>query len=125
LPIIVRSRYNYADTVASLQRIITDGGNRIFCAIDQAAAAADVGMALRPTTLILFGNPQGGTLLMDAFPEVALALPLKILVWEDAGDVNVAYTSAADIAARYHITGMDERINAMDKSLAAITASVR
>lgn len=118
------SRHSYAETVAFVQAAITQSGNRIFSVIDQAAAASDVGMTLRPTTLVLFGNPRGGTPLMEAFPEVALELPLKILVWEDAGTVYVSYVPASEIAARYHIVGMDARIDAMDKALAAISGSV-
>lgn len=120
----LKSRYSYSETVALLQDTITSGGNRIFCTIDQAAAAAEAGMTLRPTALIIFGNPKGGTPLMEAFPVVALELPLKILAWEDAGTVYVAYTPASEIAARYHIVGMDARIDAMDRSLAAIAGSV-
>lgn len=120
----LKSRHSYSDTVALLQQSMTAGGNRIFCTIDQAAAAADVGMKLRPTTLILFGNPKGGTPLMEAFPEVALELPLKILIWEDAATVCVSYTPASEIAARYQILGMDARIDTMDRALAAIAGSI-
>jgi uncharacterized protein (DUF302 family) len=122
--VTLKSRHSYADTVALLQQAMTSGGNRIFCSIDQAAAAVEAGMTLRPTTLIIFGNPKGGTPLMEAFPLVALELPLKILVWEDAGTVYLAYTPASEIAARYHIVGMDARIDAMDQAIAAIAGSV-
>lgn len=74
--------------------------------------------------LIVFGNPKGGTPLMEAFPLVALELPLKLLIWESGDDVNVAYVPMAEIAARYGITGMDERIAAMDKALDTLTGSV-
>ena len=117
-------RHSYADSIALLEKAITDAGNRIFCKIDQAAAASEVGMALRPTTLILFGNPKGGTPLMDAFPVVALELPLKLVVWEERGSVSIAYVPASEIATRYGVTGMDARIDAMDKALSAIARSV-
>ncbi|MBV8148230.1 MAG: DUF302 domain-containing protein [Candidatus Eremiobacteraeota bacterium] len=116
-----RSRLSYADTLAALEKAIAAAGNTTFAVIDQSAAAARVGMTLRPTTLILFGNPKGGTPLMDAFPLVALELPLKVLVWEENGSVSVAYPSMSEIAARYHVTGMDERVAAMDHALDALT----
>ncbi|MFY9740179.1 MAG: DUF302 domain-containing protein [Candidatus Cybelea sp.] len=118
------SRYPYAETIERLSTAITDGGNTIFATIDQAAAAESVGLPLRPTTLIIFGNPKGGTPLMDAFPLVALDLPLKVLVWQEGGDVNVAHVRMSDIAARYGVAGMDERIAAIDRSLDALIDAV-
>lgn len=112
-----RSRHSYSETIATLSKAITDGGNTVFAKIDQAAAAQSVGMSLRPTSLIVFGNPKGGTPLMDAFPLVALELPLKLLVWEEPDGVRVAYTPMAEVAARCNVTGMDARIAAMDHAL--------
>jgi uncharacterized protein (DUF302 family) len=119
-----RSRYSYAETLAKVTRAITDAGNTIFARIDQAAAAAGVGLTLRPTTLVVFGNPKGGTPLMDAFPLVGLGLPLKVMVWEENGSVNVAYEPMSEIAARYAVTGMDARIAAMDHALDQLTNAV-
>ncbi|MGC2407675.1 MAG: DUF302 domain-containing protein [Candidatus Cybelea sp.] len=118
------SRYSYLETLAKLTPAMTDAGNTIFAAIDQAAAAAGVGLTLRPTTLIVFGNPKGGTPLMNAFPLVGLDLPLKLLIWEENGSVNVAYEPMSEIAARYAVTGMDARIAAMDHALDALTNAV-
>jgi uncharacterized protein (DUF302 family) len=118
------SRYSYSETLAKLTKAMTDAGNTIFATIDQAAAAAGVGLTLRPTTLIVFGNPKGGTPLMDAFPLVGLGLPLKLLVWEENGDVNVAYEPMSEIAARYGVTAMDARIAAMDHALDGVTNAV-
>jgi len=122
--VIGTSRYSYSQTVAQLIKAAQDAGNTIFAVIDQAAAASSVGLNLRPTTLILFGNPKGGTPLMGAAPLVALDLPLKLLVWEENGVVNVAYTPASEIAARYNLTGMEARTDAMDHALAALAAGV-
>lgn len=118
------SRLSYAETLSTLQQKMSDGGATVFASIDQAAAAKGVGMTLRPTTLLIFGNPKAGTLLMDAFPLVAMELPLKLLVWEENGAVSVAYTPMSEIAARYKVTGMDERIAAMDHLLDALTNAV-
>ncbi len=84
-----RSRYSYSDTIAKLTKAMTDGGATIFATIDQSAAATGVGLTLRPTTLIVFGNLKGGTPLMEAFPLVALELPLKLLEWQENGRVSV------------------------------------
>jgi uncharacterized protein (DUF302 family) len=121
---VKQSRSSYAETVAALTKAIADAGNTIFATIDQAAAAKSAGLALRPTTLLIFGNPKGGTPLMDAFPLVALDLPLKLLVWEDGAVVNVAYTPASEIALRYGVPIDDPRLAAMDRALAAISGSV-
>ncbi|HTX02396.1 MAG TPA: DUF302 domain-containing protein [Candidatus Acidoferrales bacterium] len=117
------SKYGYDETVARLSKAIVDAGNTIFDSIDQAKAAEGVGMKLRPTTLIVFGNPKGGTPLMDAHPLFALELPLKILVWEDAEKTKVAYASMAEVAKRYGIDG-DPRIANMDKALDTLRNAV-
>jgi uncharacterized protein (DUF302 family) len=121
---VKRSRYSYGETVSRLSKAITDAGNTIFASIDQAAAARGAGLTLRPTALIVFGNPKGGTLLMQAFPVFALELPLKVLIWDDAGTVNVAYTSMSDLARRYAVTGKDDLIAAMDRALESLAATV-
>ena len=121
---ITRSRHSYSETIELLTKAMTAAGNTIFASIDQAAAAAAAGTRLRPTTLILFGNPKGGTPLMDAYPLVALDLPLKMLVWEDGGEVRTAYAAPSEIAARYGVTGMDARLESMDQAMAALASLV-
>ncbi len=124
MPIIKRSRYAYAETLARLQTAIAGAGNTIFITIDQAAAAATAGLALRPTSLIVFGNPKGGTLLMQAAPLIALELPLKLLVWEDDGAVDVAYVPVTEAAAHYGLSEKGELLAAIDRNLAALTDSI-
>jgi uncharacterized protein (DUF302 family) len=121
---VKQSRSSYADTIAALSKAIADAGNTIFATIDQAAAAKSTGLSLRPTTLMIFGNPKGGTPLMEAFPLIALDLPLKLLIWEDGAVVNVAYTPASEIASRYGVPANDPRIAAMDRALTALSDSV-
>ncbi len=117
------SKYGHAETIARLSKAITDAGNTIFATLDQAKAAEGVGMKLRPTTLIVFGNPKGGTPLMDAHPLFALELPLKIIVWEDGGMTFVAYASMFEIGEHYGIED-DPRIAMMDKALDTLTSVV-
>jgi len=116
-----QSRHSFAETIAKLSHAITAAGNTVFTTIDQSAAAAGVGLTLRPTTLIVFGNPAGGTHLMDAFPLVALELPLKILVWQDGDTVSVSYVPMAGTAMRFGLTGVESRIAAMDLALGKLT----
>ena len=73
-----------ADTVAGLARLLETKGLKVFAVIDQRAEARAVGLELRETTLVIFGNPAAGTGVMDAVPLAALDLPLKVLVWADA-----------------------------------------
>ena len=70
------------DTVARLRTLLESKGMTVFAVIDQRAAARQVGLDLRATTLVLFGNPRGGTPVMDAAPLAALDLPLRVLVWD-------------------------------------------
>jgi uncharacterized protein (DUF302 family) len=92
-----------ADAVARLTELIQAKGMRLFAVIDQAAEAAKVGLQLRPTTLVIFGNPAAGTAVMDAVPLSALDLPLKLLFWSDGQQTKVSYLSPAAFATRYHL----------------------
>jgi uncharacterized protein (DUF302 family) len=118
------SRHTFTKTVALLRAAIAASGATLFAELDQSAAAASVGLVLRPTTLLLFGNPKAGTLLMEAFPAIALELPLKLAIWETDGAVSVAYTPARSVGAAYGVTGKDSILQAMDSALSAISESV-
>lgn len=122
--VTTQSRLPFAETVAELSRAIAAAGNTIFATIDQSAAAAQAGLSLPPTTLILFGNPKAGTPLMEAYPAIGLELPLKLLVWQRGTAVYVSYVTSSAFAARYGVTGMDAAIAAMDRALLAFAHSV-
>lgn len=122
--VVKQSRLPYAETVARLSAAVSEAGNTVFATIDQADAAKRVGLDLRPTTLLVFGNPKGGTPLMEAHPLIALELPLKLLVWDERGTVNVAYTRMTQTAQRYGIDAADPRIAAMDRALDSLSATV-
>jgi uncharacterized protein (DUF302 family) len=108
---------------ARLEAAVTQRGLTVFARIDFAADAATVGLVLRPTRLLLFGNPQAGTPLIVAAPTVALDLPLKVLVWEeDDGTVWVGYTTPEYLAERHGVpTDLLANIRAVE-TLAAIAA---
>ena len=122
--VVHRSCLGYDETIRQLSAAIVAAGSRMFATIDQRAAARDVGLELRPTTLIVFGNPKAGTLLMDASPLFALELPLKLLTWESDGAVFVAYAPASAAAQRYGVTGHDQQLAAMDAALDNLARSV-
>jgi uncharacterized protein (DUF302 family) len=92
---------SFDETVTRLTQLIDERGMKIFAVIDQSAEARDVGLYLRPTTLVVFGNPAGGTAVMDATPLAALDLPLKVLVWADGDQTKVSYLAPSALAERY------------------------
>jgi uncharacterized protein (DUF302 family) len=96
------STRSVADTVDRLVGLCGARGLKVFAVIDQAAEARQVGLDLRETVLVVFGNPAAGTPVMAASPLSALDLPLKILIWADPEQgTQVSYTDPAVIAARY------------------------
>ena len=92
------------ETVTRLTVMLAAKGITVFAVIDQAAAARAVGLELRETTLVIFGNPAGGTPVMAAVPLAAVDLPLKVLIWDDAGHARVSYYAPATVAVRHHLS---------------------
>ena len=102
----VRSPLPLGGTVERLTELIGAAGATLFGSIDQSGAAEQAGLTLRPTTLLIFGNPAGGTPVMAAAPLAALDLPLKILVWQDdEGAVWITHLDQSWLAARYGLAG--------------------
>lgn len=102
--IALRSPYQVSETVDRLETIVTEKGMTVFARIDHAAGAAKVGKHLRPTQLLIFGNPKGGTLLMQCAQTSAIDLPLKMLAWEDEnGAAWLAYNDPDFLAKRHAI----------------------
>jgi uncharacterized protein (DUF302 family) len=96
-------------------------GLTIFARIDHSAGAMDVGLALRPTELIIFGNARGGTPLMQSVQTIGIDLPLKALVWEDAaGKTWISYNEPGWIADRQSVAGAQTGVNKMADLLRAI-----
>jgi uncharacterized protein (DUF302 family) len=96
------SRHSVDETVGMLQAVLQAKAIPVFALIDHSGEAEKVGMHMRPTKLLIFGNPKGGTPLMIAAPSIAIDLPLKILVWEDEqGKVWVSYNSPEYLAERH------------------------
>ena len=117
------SPLSVADTATKLTGIIAAKGVKLFDVIDQAAEARQVGLTLRDTVLVIFGNPAAGTPVMAASPLSALDLPLKVLIWSDNGQTKISYYAPAALAARHHIgpelAGNLAAVNALTDALAA------
>jgi uncharacterized protein (DUF302 family) len=98
------SPYPVSETVKRLEAILQTRSLTVFARIDHSGEAEKVGMKMHPTQLILFGSPKGGTPLMVVSPTLAIDLPLKALVWEDAeGKVWVSYNTAEYLKQRHNI----------------------
>ena len=111
------------ETVSHLTGILAAKGLKVFAVIDQSAEASQVGLQLRETTLVLFGNPAAGTPVMVAAPLSALDLPLKVLVWDDTGQTKVTYYGPAALAARYGLNAdLTANLAAIDPLTDALVA---
>ncbi|MEW6437917.1 MAG: DUF302 domain-containing protein [Pseudomonadota bacterium] len=122
--ITVPSNYSVKQTLDRLETALKAAGITIFARVDHAGGAASVGLALRPTELLIFGNPKGGTPLMQANQLIGLDLPLRVLAWEDeAGNANLTYNDVDWLAARYNLGALTEPAReGLTKVLAKFTA---
>jgi uncharacterized protein (DUF302 family) len=100
----VPSNHSVDETVDKLKAILQSKGITIFALIDHSGEAIKAGIKMRPTKLLIFGNPKAGTPVMLAAPSSAIDLPLKILIWEDAQEETwVTYNSPAYLQERHNI----------------------
>jgi uncharacterized protein (DUF302 family) len=100
----LRSPHSIDATCTRLESALNAHGLEIFCTVDHSGAAAKVGLSMRPTKLVIFGNPKGGTPPMLAAPTLAIDLPLKALVWEDAdGQVWLTYNDSDYLQHRHAV----------------------
>jgi len=98
------SPYSVLETLKKLDSVLQSRGLTVFARIDHSGEAEKVGMKMHPTQLIIFGSPKGGTPVMVASPTLAIDLPLKALVWEDAGGkVWLSYNTAEYLKQRHNI----------------------
>lgn len=120
----IRSAHDVGETVERLVASLDAHGIRLFARIDFARDAAAAGMTLRPEQLVIFGNPKAGTPLLAASPTVGLDLPLKALVWEDAGGATwIAYNDPAYILSRHAVpAALAQNIHGASALIAAAAA---
>ena len=120
--ITLRSSHAPKDTMNRLETEVKSKGMMVFARIDHAAGAGEVGLALRPTELLIFGNAKGGTPLMQSIQTIGIDLPLKALVWQDgSGSTWLSYNDPSWLAKRHGLNHeVDQTTNAMATALAAI-----
>jgi uncharacterized protein (DUF302 family) len=117
----IGSRFDPKETMDRLETEIRAHGLTIFARIDHAAGAAEVGLTLRPTELIVFGNASGGTPLMQSVQTAGIDLPLKVLVWQDAESKTwLSYNEPSWIARRHGIPNAKRVVSGMGAALRAI-----
>ena len=115
----IKSKHSVSETVDKLETALKNKGMTIFKRVSHSEGAARVGLELRPTELMIFGNPKVGTPLMQCEQLAALDLPQKALVYEDPdGQVWFAYNDPEYIADRHNISGCDEVVEKISKALA-------
>ena len=118
------SAHDPRTTLDRLIAAITAKGMSVMARIDHAGAAAEVGLALRPTEVVLFGNPRAGTGLMQVAQTMGIDLPLKMLVWQDEGGKTwISYNEPGWLAERHGLDARAEKtVAAMTQALAALAA---
>src|SRR5438477_7529374 len=118
----IQSTFDPKETMDRLEAEIRARGMTVFARIDHAAGAAEVGLTLRPTELVIFGNARGGTPLMQSVQTVGIDLPLKALVWEDAGGKTwLSYNEPGWIAQRHGVANAEQVVSKMAAALSAIS----
>ena len=96
------SQHTFEETIQRFEALLSERGVTIFARVDHSGEAAKVGLAMRPTKLLIFGSPKGGTPLMQAAPTLAIDLPLKALFWQDAeGKVWLTHNDPSYLRQRH------------------------
>ena len=119
----IESNFGPKETMDRLEAEIKARGMTVFARINHAALAAEAGLTLRPTEVIIFGNPRGGTPLMQAKQTMGLDLPLKALVWQDAmGKTWLSYNEPEWLAKRHGVEGAERVVAALGAALGDVVA---
>jgi uncharacterized protein (DUF302 family) len=119
----VKSNNSVEETVAKLKTVIEAKGLNLFAVIDHAAAAEKAGLELAPTTLIIFGNPKVGTLLMQADQRMGIELPLKFLITQTADGTIISYKDPESYLETYSLAERTEVIGNVKKAMAGLSAA--
>jgi len=121
----IESNHSVKDTIDRVEAALKTHGVTVFARIDHAAGAASVDMPLRPTELLIFGNPKAGTPLMQSKQSIGIDLPLKVLGWQDrAGRVWLSYTDMGRLARRHGLdAAVAPAIDGMSRFLADLAAA--
>jgi uncharacterized protein (DUF302 family) len=117
----IQSSFGSKETMNRLEAEIEAKGLNVFARIDHSAGAAEVGLTLALTELIIFGSARGGTPLMQSAQTVGIDLPLKMLVWQDSANKTwISYNEPSWIAQRHGVAGAESTIDKMADLLSAI-----
>jgi uncharacterized protein (DUF302 family) len=124
--ITVKSAFTMGETIERLKKDIADKGIKFFNEIDQSKLAAEAGITLRPSVLLIFGNPPLGTQFITANANAGLDWPVRLLVYEnDKGEVWTAYTDFDWIARRHGIENRADQFKMASSVITSITSSVK
>ena len=124
--ITVKSAFPIGETIERLKKDIADKGIKFFDEIDQSKLAADAGITLRPSVLLIFGNPPLGTQFITANANAGLDWPVRLLVYEnEKGEVWTAYTDFDWIARRHGIENRNDQFKMASSVISSITSSVK
>ncbi len=116
------SAHSVQDTLDKLDKIVTEKGFTVFARVDHSAGAEKVGEELRPTQLLIFGNPKAGTPLMQKAQSMGLDLPIRVAAWEDSeGKVWLGYNDPNYLANRHGVTEMAPLLEKMTGALGGLT----
>jgi len=116
--IIKISNHSVQETMDKFEKIVKDKGFNVVARVNHSAAAAKSGATLRPTELLIFGNPKLGTLLMQSDQSIGIDLPLKVLIWEnDKGVVTLGYNDPTWLKKRHGIANRDKAFAKMSGAL--------
>ena len=121
--VTIASRHTVSETLDRLERALKTKDITVFARIDHAAGAASVAMPLRPTELLIFGSPRGGTPLMQSNQTAGIDLPLKVLGWQDAGgQIWLTYSDPSWLARRHQLgSGTDANVGTLKLLLETLT----
>lgn len=121
---VKQSPHSVADTLDRLEKVLKGKGITVFTRVDHAAGAKKAGLSLKPTQLLIFGNPKLGTPLMQANRQIGADLPMKALAWEDdSGKVWLGYTAPSALKERFGVSGKDEIFKKMTGALDKLTGA--
>lgn len=122
---IVSSAYSSQQTVEILQKAIQEKGLKLFTIINHAQEAESANLNLRPLTVLIFGNPKAGTVLMNCDPQIGIDLPLKILVWGDSnGQIKAGFINPEKFLKEYNLENCKEVLPKMKSVLQELLATV-
>ena len=122
--ITVQSDFDVTETADRLENILNEKGMTVFNRIGHSEGARSVGIELRDTVLLIFGNPKVGSPLMKCQQVAALDLPQKALIWKDAGNaVYISYNDPKYIQSRHNVTGCEEVLQKIEKALSTFTGA--